>query len=258
VNLCGFILVIWWSIIWLKYWIQDIPQTEEKRYGPTNHVFIYWHVFRLAYIGFDHRQNEEDVYTTRRANQYNANLVVVDNTCSKGRGGQENDGCSDHQVWLGPQASDRSMGQLMKLQARTDHPQHLWPCMLAKDELQKPIPSSCIWSVRTFIFSATFRVPTKASNASIWQAKELRKLQAFDPCSGIPRSSSKGVSYLGPVWHRFTKNIISCCELFFSSNNFTSEAPFYALTKEWRGEAKRTSFSQRSLSHFPFSYVHEI
>jgi hypothetical protein len=56
-----------------------------------------------------------------------------------GRGGQENDGCSDHQVWLGPQpqASDRSMGQLMKLQARTGHPQHLWPCMLAKDELQK-------------------------------------------------------------------------------------------------------------------------
>jgi len=38
------------------------------------------------------------------------------------------------------------------------------------------------------LFISDFRVPTKASSASIWQAKELRKLQAFDPCSEIPRS----------------------------------------------------------------------
>ena len=88
-------------------------------------IYRYRHVFRLTLGSITAEMKRVDVYTTCRANQYNANLVVVDNTCSKGRGGQENDGCSDHQVWLGPQASDRSMGQLMKLQARTDHPQHL-------------------------------------------------------------------------------------------------------------------------------------
>lgn len=88
-------------------------------------TYIYYRQCISAYIGFDHRRNEEDVYTTCRA---------ITCSCSRqhmqqgpGRGGQENHGCSDHQVWLGPQpqASDRSMGQLMKLQARTGHPQHL-------------------------------------------------------------------------------------------------------------------------------------
>lgn len=76
---------------------------KQRKLKPMS--FFFWQ--RLGSIRSLSGRNEADVYRTWRANQYNAHVVVVDNTCSEGMAGQGRAVVGSkkmdaaNQVWLG-------------------------------------------------------------------------------------------------------------------------------------------------------------